>query len=353
LEILKSMWGNEVWDIRAGKGLFTLPSSYELKLLDSRHLLVVSKAGGVSFYFYDVPSGKWTDTYRPFAHLPWVWLGLGALFVAWAWVWIKTNVAAGGAWWWDHALTLWLPSAAIVAFAARSANLGSQPDYVLQLWLGLVIGALAALVPLAMLPRQVLWLRYRSWLIWFMVSFVLMQGLVVYQAYYLQYVAWLQLAPLLLLITGFQVLRMLRVRLSQPGEPAVDRSKDAATLADLFMLTSLVAMSFGMWSIGGGSVALFLESMGFGRYWMIAVAAILAILNYGAFSQRGWLVGLCVCLSVSAAVTSVAILMTEWTLGQSFERTVRHACEVRVLLAASAVSFIGCWPLRLRGWRCR
>ena len=351
LQVYQLPSGVEVWDPELQKTLFHLPNQYRRRetLLDRDTLLTTTGACGISFYFYDVHTGRCVDCYRPFGYVPWLGLTLLVAYAVWSYGWMRASAQAGRSPWLDILLVLGLPCCACLMFASERLSRDSGFNCLSDYGLGIATGVLTIAVGWAMSSRVPLWQRCLPLVLLEIVSLIFVRGVHEDENMELQAIMWLQQFPLCGLMLCLQTMRMFTSRLNTIGGAEPGPGSDRPKLNDYFLLTLCVAMTLWLYQLANSVTS---ESLKLSA-WIASLLLgllFLSMLKVGLarsslrFAMGCWLTGI-------LAVVLLTESMLRWTMDWDIERLVQHSEVMRVGLASTAAAFVSCLPFRLRGVR--
>lgn len=351
LQIYQLPSGIEVWYPELQKALFHLPNQYRRResLLDRDTLLTTTGACGISFYFYDVRTGRCTDCYRPFSYVPWLCLVLLIAYILWSYGWMRASAEAGWAPWLDCLLVLGLPCCACLMFASERMSRDSGFNCLSDYGLGLATGALTMAVCWAMASRAPMWQRCLPLVLLEIVCLILVRGVPEDKNLKLQYILWLQQFPLCCLMLTLQTMRMFTSRLNVAGGEEPEPGSDRPKLHDYFMLTLCVAMTLWLYQLadaatpGRMKLSALIASLLLGLLLWSMLKAGLAR-SSAMFAIGGWLAG-------GLVIALLTESMLRWTMDWNVEQLVKNSEAIRVGLTSTAAAFVSCLPFRWRGVR--
>ena len=361
LQVYQLPRGTEVWDPALQKVLFHLPNQYRRRvcLIDRETLLATTGACGISFYYYDVHTGRCTECYRPFGYVPWLCLALLIAYAVWSYAWMRVSAQAKWSPWLDNWWVLGLPCCACLMFAWERMSRGTGFNCLSDYGLGLVTGALAMAGCWAMTSRAPLWQRCLPLVLLEIVCLIFVRGELEHRSWIFvrdlqghqerQVILWLQQFPLCCLMLTLQAMRMFTSRLTLVGSDATEPSNDRPKLNDYFLLTLCVAVTLWIYQL-----AYTATSGGMKQYALIA-SLILSLLLWSMlkaglarskamFAIGGWLTGL-------LAIALLTESMLRWTMDWDVERLVRYSEVIRVGVTSAVAAFVSCLPFRWRGVR--
>ena len=352
LQVYQLPSGVEVWDPELRKTLFHLPDvdiSRRETLLDRDTLLTTTGACGISFYFYDVHTGRCVDCYRPFGYVPWLCLVLLIAYAAWSYAWMRASVEAGWSPWLDMLLVLGLPCCACLMFASERLSRDSGFNCLSDYGVGIATGMLTMAVGWAISSRVPLWQRCLPLVLLEIVSLIFVRGVHEDENMELQTIMWLQQFPLCCVMLYLQTMRMFTSRLNTVGIAEPEPGSDRPKLNDYFLLTLCVAMTLWLYqqadSVTPASLRLpaLIASLLLGLFFLSMLNAGLARSRL-RFAIGCWLTG----LLASVLLTET---MVRWTVDWNIERLGKHSEVIRVGLMSTAAAFVSCLPFRWRGVR--
>lgn len=359
LRITNGNRGTEIWDNEHGRVLCSWPrwsiNFRSLDLIDKSTLLHTTRAYGISFYFYDLSTGRLTDCYRPFGYVPWLCLTLLIVFAVWSYYWIRASARVDWSAWLDLLLVVWLPCLLITLFSAKR---DSSINYLSLLGLGISTGGLAVPVVCAITGREGFWRRFAPLVFFELLNLAILWSVPVHKTAEPYQKLALQHFPLVSLAIYYQVMRMLALRLNDPSV-AFRSAKDSHlsrserrhffavspqfALSDFFVLTLCIA---GLLGIFRAAEPHWLPDFGL-VYCLVIVIILPRMLHFGSsYSYR--VVGVLAFLGTAFLIIDA---MLRWTLAIDSMANLTDSESIYTGMVVAVSAFVACVPLRYRGVR--